>query len=273
MPAQVIISASNGTQELRCMDLTNRLLVPGGPATSKVFEVGQEPAWIQAYGLVEGDRIIVQMLAGEPGSPLVDTFRPAGGRLLRLTDQLNYVPILYPGRYRLYREAGGAAATVIGFRGTVSQEFGAYYPNVGDSRVAATPELTIYADSIVPAGNGANVQPSFGEVIRDTSGTFVAPITGAIDLPWTNVAGGYTEVLAEMAFTDITGSATFEFVNTLGERPSGVGLQAAANGMLNFRYVISTPGSVQVDPLLRFFYSAFTASQISLLLTMRKVGQ
>lgn len=273
MPAQVLIAASNGTQELRCMDLNNRLLVPGGPSTSFVFEVGQEPAWIQAYGLQEGDRVIVQMLAGDPAAPLVDTFRPAGGRIFRLTDQLNYVPILYPGRYRVFREAGAAAATVIGFKGTVSQEFNAYYPNVGDARVAATPELTIYCDAVIPISSGANIQPIFTEVIRDTSGTFTQPVTGPMTMPWTNVAGGYTEILAEMAFTDITGAATFEFVNSLGERPSGVGLQAAANGMLNFRYVTSTPGSVQVDPALRFFYSSFTVSQISLLLTMRKVGQ
>lgn len=165
MPAVTEFSRASGTPDQLSASLKSRLLVPGGPTTSDHFQVGVEPVFLQAHGLVDGDEIEIQMVSGPLNARQYTKFAPAGGRDIVLSTRLTMLPIMYPGTYRLRRIVGAAGATVYGYAATGSHDWSEFYANVGD------PAIPPYADTAGFADTAESV------VFRDNMGGITAAAT------------------------------------------------------------------------------------------------
>ena len=161
MTADTLFSMASGTQDQLTTRLSNRLLLPNGPATSDHFQVNVEPMFLSAFGLVDGDEIEIQQVAGPENARQYTQWRPAGGRDLILSTRLNSIPVLYAGTYRLRRRVGAAGATVYGAHATMSHEWNGFYTNLGDGSI---PPEAVYAQKAGIAGEVAYINPDLSVI-------------------------------------------------------------------------------------------------------------
>ncbi|MGH7744838.1 MAG: tail fiber domain-containing protein [Candidatus Dormibacteria bacterium] len=89
---------------------------------SKIFEVNQEPFYIEAYNFGATDIVTVQMVSYANGIATYTNYQPVYG-LVQLTNNRTKIRLDFPGSYRLiYSGPGVAAIIVVGFAATMTHE-------------------------------------------------------------------------------------------------------------------------------------------------------
>lgn len=228
MSAETSFASDSATAELKDCKEDTRVLRPG--QAPKHFGVSQQPAWLRAFGLVDGDVLRVLMVGGD--GTLTAPFRPKQAdpaEDVALTPGRTSLPIYFPGRYVLERQSGGTAATVFAFNATVSHEAGSFYNEVtGDTVVNSiavqndSPGISLAVDNAfgdVTISSAVNLSADADNIITQEPDGFYATAVQTITPTDTNSI----DMAATPTGTDVAISAN---VNISGDDDNAISIEA-----------------------------------------------